>query len=250
MAVNVFLSSRVWIEPLNAFGVRHHLAALYDEVFRGHDVRMYPKRREGHLLTEGVRHLPTLLLGEINVITQGYPVLSGALACGIRRNASLIVHTWKVPGISDRRLTAQAYDVMLRCVIDRARAVVVASHNQRRQIKALGINSAVVFAPVTVDSTFWHPEPYKMDAELARFGLQRDNYVLTVGGRDRDELYGARLGRELGMMYVRATYMPASAVRWIQTELAQHGLGACSKLLEYPSDVELRALYALSLIHI
>jgi glycosyltransferase involved in cell wall biosynthesis len=83
-----------------------------------------------------------------------------------------------------------------------------------------------------------------MDVELAGFGLQRDNYVLTVGGSDRDELYGARVARTLGIPYVRATYLPAPTVQKIRTELVQNGLDQYSRLLEYPSDVELRALYA------
>jgi glycosyltransferase involved in cell wall biosynthesis len=243
MAVNVFLSSRVWAEPLNAFGLRHHVAALYEEVFRDREVRMYPREREGGLLAAGLRHLPTLLAGDVNVLAQGYPVVTGALASWVRRNPGLIMHTWKVPGISDRRLSARAYDVLLRRVINRARAVVVANHLQRRQIEALGVACPVIFAPVTVDSRFWHPEPDKMDIDLARFELKRDSYVLTVGGTDRDETYAARVAGLLGLLYVRATYDKHSAER-ARLQLACENLEGHSRILVNSSHVELRALYA------
>ena len=243
MAVNVFLSSRTWALPRNIYGVRHHVLALYQEVFQGSDLRVYPKGRESGLLADGVRHLPVLLEGDINILAPGYPIVSGALASWVKRDPGLVVHTWKVPGVSDGRLSARGYDLLLRRVIDRARAVVVASHTQRRQIEAFGVGCPVVFAPVTIDSEFWHPEPDQIDTDLAKFGLKRESYVLTVGGNDRDEHYGARLSRELGISYVRATNSVEYAQR-IEAELSRSGLNDHATLLVHPADTELRALYA------
>ena len=122
MVVNLFLSSHIWVKPLNAFGVRQHVAALYEDVFRGYDVRVFPKDSTTALLADGLLHFPALLGGKVNVIAPGYPVVAGALASWVRRNPGLIVHTWKVPGMSDERRSARAYDCLLRRVIGRARA--------------------------------------------------------------------------------------------------------------------------------
>lgn len=240
--INVFLSSRDWAVPRNELGVRHHVTTLYEEVFRGHEVHVYPRSLEAGLLKAAVLHLPALLDGQVNVLTPGYPIVAGALASWTKRDPGLIVHTWKVPGRSDDRPSARIYDSMLRRVIERARTVVVASQLQRRQIEALGVGCSVLFAPVTVDSSFWHP-PDAFDGDIAKFGLVPDGYVLTVGGNDRDECYGALLGRELGLQYVRATATSAYA-RHIEMELARHSLAEDAKLLVFPSDTELRALYA------
>lgn len=245
MAVNLFLSTHIWTLPLNAFGVRQHVAALYEEVFRGCDVRVYPKGPTGNLLADVLRHLPALLAGEVNVnvLAPDYPVVAGALASWVRRNPGLIVHTWKVPGVSDERLSARAYDFLLRRVIDRARAVVVVSMTQKRQLEAMGVSCPVVFVPVSVDSQFWHADPVGMDDVLAHFGLEKRGYVLTVGGPDRDETYAAQVARMMGLPYVRATYNihTAEAAR---LQLASENLESYTHILIKPSDVELRALYA------
>lgn len=243
MAVNLFLSTHTWTLPLNAFGVRQHVAALYEEVFRGCDVCVYPKGSTGNLLADVLRHLPALLGGEVNVLAPDYPVVVGALASWVRRNPGLIVHTWKVPGVSDERLSARAYDFMLRRVIDRARAVVVVSMTQKRQLEALGVSCPVVFVPVSVDSQFWHADPVGMDDVLAHFGMKKRGYVLTVGGHDRDETYAAQVARMMGLPYVRATYNihTAEAAR---LQLASENLESHTHILIKPSDVELRALYA------
>ncbi len=206
MVVNLFLSRHTWTLPLNAFGVRQHVAALYEEVFRGCDIRIYPKGPVGGPLTAGLRYLPALRSGEINVIAPGYPVVAGALASWVRRNPGFIVHTWKVPMGADERLSARAHDFLLHRVIDRARAVVVVNMTQKRQLEAMGIACPVVFAPVSVYSQFWQPNPDGMDDVLTHFGLEISGYVLTVGGPDRDEIYAAQLARSLGLPYVRATY--------------------------------------------
>lgn len=243
MAVKLFLSNHVWTAPLNAFGVRQHVAALYEEVFRGSEIRVYPKNREGGLLVNGLRHLPALLSGEINILTPGYPILTGALATWVSRNPRLIVHTWKVPGLSDERMSARAYDFLLRRVINRARAVVVASKNQGRQLKALGVSCPVVFAPVSVDSQSWRADPEGLDDVLLNFGLAKHGYVLTVGSTDRDETYAATVASRLGLLYVRATYDIHTAERAL-VQLARENLESHTRILIRPSAVELRALYA------
>lgn len=243
MVVNLFLSNHVWITPLNEFGVRQHVKALYEEVFRGNDVRLYPKGPSGVLLADGIRHLPALLAGEVNVLTPGYPVVAGALASWVKRNPGLIVHTWKVPGVSDERLSARAYDLLLHRVIDRARAVVVVSMMQKRQLEALGISCPVVLAPVSVDSVFWHADPDGSDDILLHFGFKKKGYVLTVGGSDRNEIYGAKVARILGMPYLRATYDIHTAER-ARLHLARERLESHSRILVNPSDVELRVLIA------
>ena len=243
MVVNLFLSTHVWTLPLNAFGVRQHVAALYEEVFRGCDVRVYPKRPTGRLLVDVLRHLPALLAGEVNVLAPDYPVVAGALASWVRRNPGFIVHTWKVPGVSDERLSARVYDYLLRRVIDRARAVVVVSMTQKRQLEALRVPCPVVFAPVPVDCLFWHADPVGMDHVLTHFGLSKRGYVLTAGGIDRDEVYAAKLASVLGITYVRASWNADSAER-ARLQLARENLESHSRILINPSDVELRALYA------
>ena len=243
MAVNLLLSTHVWTLPLNAYGVRQHVAALYEEVFRGCDVRVYPKRPTGNLLSDVLRHLPVLLGDEVNVLAPDYPVVAGALATLVRRNPALIVHTWKVPGVSDERLSARVYDFMLRRVIDRARSVVVVSMTQKRQLEALGVSCTVLFVQVSVDSRFWHPDPVGMDDLLAHFGLEKRGYVLTVGGSDRDEAYAAHVAGMMGLPYVRATYNVHTA-ETARLQLASENLESHSRILIKPSDVELRALYA------
>jgi len=229
--------------PLNAFGVRQHVAALYEEVFRGCDVRVYPKRPTGRLLVDVLRHLPALLAGEVNVLAPDYPVVAGALASWVRRNPGFIVHTWKVPGVSDERLSARIHDYLLRRVIGCARAVVVVSMAQKRQLEAIGVTCPVVFAPVSVDCRFWHADPVSMDDVLVHFGLAKRGYVLTAGGIDRDEIYAAKLASLLGLSYVRASWDVDSAER-ARLQLARENLEGHSRILINPSDVELRALYA------
>jgi glycosyltransferase involved in cell wall biosynthesis len=242
MTVNIFLSSHIWKLPRNINGVRHHVKALYEEVFRGRDVQFMPTGPDHGLLRDGLRYVPTLFRGTINVLTPGYPVLAGALALTLRSDLNLIVHTWKVPGYSDDRISAHLYDSMLTRVIRRALAVVVVSHLQKRQLEAMGLNCPVFFSPVTVDTNYWHPLPVDRDSVLASFNLTNDGYVLTVGGNDRDEVHGARLAKSLGIPYVRASN-DKNAIIYAGLELERHGFRENCKLLLSPKDNELRALY-------
>lgn len=243
MTVNLFLSSYTWAGARSAFGPLHHFRCLYEEVFRDHQVSVFPKQLESNLIASGIRHVPAMLKGDINVLAQGYPIIAGALTSLLRRDPRIIVHTWKVPGISDDRLTAHAYDIALRRSIERARAVVVASVTQKRQLEMLEVPCPVVFAPVTVDSSFWHPETPNLEEALARFKLERDGYVLTVGSTDRDEIYAAVVARMLGLTYVRSSWGRRYAEH-AREQLAARKLDGHTRILVNPSDIELRALYA------
>lgn len=241
MRVNVLLSSRAWLLPRNQYGVRQHVKALYEEAFRGCDVRFFPISSDGHILGAGLRHVPALLQGSINVLTPGYPVVSGAVALALRRELGLVVHTWKVPGHTDPRAGARLYDFLLARVVRNARAVVVVSQLQVRQFEAMGLSCPVFFSPVTADTGYWCPVDDTSEV-LSCFGLNENGYVLTVGGNDRDELYGARLARLLQLPYVRATNDPSTAQR-VRKELERAYLWDGSRILASPSDEELRVLY-------
>jgi len=243
MTVNLFLSSYTWAGARSPFGPLHHFRSLYEEVFRDYEVSVFPKELESNLIASGMKHVPAVLKGDINVLAQGYPIIAGALTSLLRRDPRIIVHTWKVPGITDERLTARAYDVVLRRSIGKARAVVVASMPQKRQVEALEVPCPVVFAPVTVDSSFWRPEPPNLEEALARFKLKRDGYVLTVGSTDRDETYAAVVARMLGLTYVRSSWGHRYAER-AREQLAARNLDGHTRILVNPSDIELRALYA------
>lgn len=245
MAVNLLMSTHTWTQPLNAAGLRQHVLALYEEVFRGQDVRVFPNRPRRTLALEVAQHLPHVLAGDLNVLAPDYPIVTGAVASFLKRDPRLIVHTWKVPGFSDPRPTARIYDVMLRRAIARARAAVVVNLAQKRQLENVGVRCPVLFAPVSVDATFWRSDAEDIDGVVSRFGLEVGSYLLTVGGSDRDELYTAYLARSLDRQYVRATYDPDVAAR-ARAQLEAAGLASRCRVLLNPSYEELRALYTKS----
>src|SRR5258708_11979411 len=147
MTVNLFLSSYTWAGARSVFGPLHHFRCLYEEVFRDHEISVFPKQLESNLITSGMQHVPAMLKGDINVLAQGYPIIAGALTSLLRRDPRIIVHTWKVPGISDDRLTAHAYDTALRRSIERTRTVGVASGTHKRQIELLHVPCPYVTPP-------------------------------------------------------------------------------------------------------
>jgi glycosyltransferase involved in cell wall biosynthesis len=243
MAVNLFLSSHVWLGARSPNGPKHHFRLLYEEVFRGHAIAVFPKRPDSWLLLGAVRNVPAVLQGDLNVLGPGYPVISGALASLVKRDPRIIVHTWKVPGATDHHLTAHAYDAALRRAMGLAKAVVVASLVQKRQIEAIGVSCPVLFAPVTVDSVFWHPDPHDRQNVLNRFDLRERGYILTVGGTDRNERYAAVVAKSLGLTYVRSTY-DIEIAELARNELSRSDLAENIRVLVNPSDTEVRALYA------
>jgi hypothetical protein len=245
--VNIFLSTYVWVGTRSKHGPSHHVKCLYEEIFKNEETAYYPDREVRSMVAEGFKCIPIVLKGKLNVITQGYPIITGALASLIKRDPGLIVHTWKVPGATNNHFTARIYDVLLRRVIDSASAVVVASLMQARQIRALGVSCPIVFAPVTTDSVFWCPDPPELDEVLTKFKLESNKYVITVGGPDRDEIYAAIVADKLGLTYVRATYDNEVAQR-ARMLLVEENLESNTQILMYPTDIELRALYAGALL--
>lgn len=243
MKISIFYSRDIWLQPLNEFGLQQHVFALYQEVFRGYRTRIFPKKRAGGMVVDGLRHVPAVWAADLAVLCPDYPVLAGALASMLKLGRSYIVHTWKVPGYTDNRLTARIHDTLLRQVIRRARAVVVASPMQKEQLESLGVRCPVLFAPVSVDTAFWRPAPPELDEYQSRFGLRRNEYVLTVGGSDRDEAYAARVANLLNLRYVRSTYSPYWAAH-AKATLAAEGLEDNAVIIVNPSHTELRSLYA------
>lgn len=232
---------------MNSDGVRQHVAALYEEVFRDFDLRIFPKSLSHGFITDVIRHFLVLPFGKFNVLSQGYPFATGALWTWLQRDLGLIVHTWKVPGLSDERLTAKINDTLLRRVISSARAVVVVSMTQKRQLESMKISCPVFFARVSVDSQFWHSDAFRSPGVLKKFGLERGAYVLTAGGPDRDEVYAAQVAKLFGLTYVRASWDNNTTKRSIQV-LASNNLDAHAQILENPTDIELRSLYANSFL--
>jgi len=242
--VNIFLSSFVWSQPRPGSGIRHHVLDLYSRVFSNEGYVVYPTRPVSFDILGALWHLTKFKSGTFNVVTQGYPVIAAFLALLLGMRVRLIVHTWKVPGHTDDRLTARLYDLALDRLIRSADLVVVASEQQRRQLSEKYPKIRICFAPVTVDCEYWSPD---RDAEgdpavLSNFGLKRERYVLTVGGNDRDERFGILLARELGLKYVRATNdrQLVGQVAAIRDEL---GAADVAKVLLNVSDGELRVLY-------
>lgn len=244
MKVNLLLANDVWTRPLNQYGVRQHVSALYEEVFFGCDsLNIFPKSRSKNLFVDTLRHLPIALAGDVTILCPGYPVVVGALASWGRRHTKFVVHTWKFPNALADSLSAKIYDSLLSRVIRRAHTVVVPSMLQKSLLEAQGLACPVLFAPVSVDSHFWHPDPVDGEYILSRYGLTRNAYVLTVGGSDRDEIYAAQLSRILRLRYVRATYSPLRATH-AASELKRANLHEDALILVKSTDVELRALYA------
>lgn len=243
MKVSIFYSNVYWTRPLNEFGLRQHVFDLYQEVFRDRERRIYPKRASGSTVLDGVYHAPAVWAAELAVLCPDYPVVAGVLASCLKRDLSFIVHTWKVPGFTDNRIGARIHDILLRRLINRASTLVVASLMQKKQLEKLGASCPVIFAPVSVDSSFWRPDPPELDECLSSYGLTRNGYVLTVGGSDRDEAYSARVARLLNLRYVRATYSSKYAQVAKDILLAER-LEQDAVILVNPSRTELRSLYA------
>jgi glycosyltransferase involved in cell wall biosynthesis len=243
MSINIFLSTYSWTLPLNSFGVRQHVVALYDQVFMDQGHRIFPTRPINNLALNVLRHFLPALLGKLNVVSQGYPFILGGLISLLRPDPKLIVHTWQIPGSTEDRLSSKVNDILLRHIARRASAVVVVSLAQKRQFEAIGVSCPVLLAKVSVDSKFWHANPVEADDVLREFNLTKEGYILTAGGPDRDEIYASKVARLLGLTYVRASWDAATTARSRQ-QLADHGLDAHSLILTNPSDIELRSLYS------
>lgn len=239
--INIFFSSYSWIRDRNEDGLRHHLFELYTTVFKEWPYETYPKEAGSTNVTDALKHLSKIRPHTLNIIAPGYPVLSACLAICVNIKARFIVHTWKVPGISDERLSARMYDAALDRVMRHADLIVVASRRQHQEVEKRYPDKTVIFVPVTVDHRFWAPQKSEEKC-LSLHGLHLDNYILTVGGNDRDEEFGIILSEQLNKLYVRATNDPETAQ--VATEkIDQYGAGERAKVLFNVTDRELRYLY-------
>jgi len=239
--VNILLPDLSYSSPRNKAGVRHHLYDLYTSVFHGQDTRVYPTEKVQNILYSAIRDLFRVRSGSLNVVTQGYSVLTVYAAALLWKDIRIIVHTWKVPGFSDKRITASVYDYLLDKVINKSMMVVVASKKQERQIRLLYPDVQTFFAPVTVDTKFWSPGE-DTTRLLSRYGLKENNYILTVGGNDRNEEICMKVAERLGVPYIRVTKnQPViDHVKAVEKALNKPGI---TTILSNISDTDLIALY-------
>jgi len=239
--VNILLPDFSYSYARNEAGVRHHLYELYTKVFSGQNVNILPAIKARNILSAAIRSFFTIRSGSLNVVTQGHSVLATYAATMIRRDIRIIVHTWKVPGFSDDKITAYIYDYILRKLIRKSLIIVVASRKQERQLKGLFPSVPTFFAPVTVNTEFWMPKT-NIAPLLVTYGLKESSYVLTVGGNDRNEEIGMRVAGLLGLQYVRVTKNQSviDRIKVVEKELNMSGM---TIILSNIGDADLRVLY-------
>jgi len=243
---NIFLPNLSYISPRNRSGIRHHLFDLYSNVFDGQVVTVLPVDNVHNLLLKAALNYSKIVSGSLNVVTQGYSVLSSYAAMLTMPDIHIIVHTWKVPGHTDGRLTSKIYDYFLSQIIKKSVLTVVASKKQEREIRALFPHVRILFAPVTVDSTFWTPECDQPDV-LEKYNLEKDRFILTVGGNDRYEEISLGVAEWLGVQYIRVT-RNKSIVNLVRETERKMGLSGKTIILNNISDTELISLYRNALI--
>lgn len=203
--VNIFLPEIEYTQSRNSNKVKHHVFDLYTNVFDNFSkVRVFPIKKYSNIFNAVFPHYREIKAESVNVITQGYSVLSVFFAQIIKKDIISIIHTWNVPGFSEERLTSKIYAFFLKSVINNALLIVVASKKQKKQLEVAFPLTHSFFAPVTVDSNYWNPKNAKSEV-LHRLDLNKNEYILTVGGNDRNELAGIALARELRMPYVRVS---------------------------------------------
>ncbi len=239
--INILLPDLSYSYVRNEAGVRHHLYELYTKVFGGQNVNVFPTRKVNNILYSAIRDFIKIRPGSLNVVTQGYSVLATYAAAMIWKDIRIIVHTWKVPGFSDDKITAYIYDYVLSKLISKSLMVVVASKKQERQMQVLFPSVSTFFAPVTVDTGFWSP---KTDSHhlLVKHGLKESAYVLTVGGNDRNEEIGMKVSGLLGIPYVRVT-KNQSVIDNVKTVEKKLNMSGMTILLSNISDADLAILY-------
>jgi len=239
--VNILLPDLSYSHARNEAGVRHHLYELYTKVFNGQNVNVLPTRKVHNILYSAIRNLFKISPGSLNVATQGYSVLTTYAAAMIWKDIRIIVHTWKVPGFSDDKITAYIYDYVLKKLISKSLVVVVASKKQERQMEVLFPSVPIFFAPVTVNTEFWTPKT-NIDRLLVKCGLKESGYVLTVGGNDRNEEVSMRVSGLLEVPYVRVTKNQSviDHVKVVEKKLNMSGM---TIILSNISDADLAILY-------
>ena len=238
---NILLPDIMYVIKRNESGVNHHLFELYSKVFNGPKVSILPVRGGHNILYSAILNFLKISPGSLNVVTQGYSVLTMYVASLILRDIRIIVHTWKVPGFSDNRITAHIYDYMLGRLVRKSLIVVVASKKQERQVKELFPFVLTFFAPVTVDADFWNSKKNTL-CTLAKNSLNQDGYVLTVGGNDRNEEVSMGVAKLLGLSYVRVT-KNQSVIAHVKAVEKKMNMTGTTLILSNISDIDLIALY-------
>lgn len=244
--VNILLPDISYIRPRNQSGTVHHLYDTYSQVFDNQEVRVLPIDNIQNIYLKSLVNYHKIKGNSLNVVTQGYSVLSTYAAALMKPNIEIIVHTWKVPSYSDNRVTAKINDFFLRQIIKKSILVAVASKKQERQLRDLFPYVPRCFAPVTVDSSFWNTESAKISI-LEKYLLQQERFVLTVGGNDRREEFGMLAAQRLKVKYVRVTKNQPIVDLVRQTE-RKLGLSGTTLILNGINDSDLISLYRHALV--
>ena len=106
-SINIFLPGVEYTEDRNNNKVKHHLFDLYSSVFRNFpNVRVFPTRKYPNIFYAFLSHYIKIERNSINVITQGYSVLSIFFAQITRKDVFSVIHTWNIPGFSEERLSS------------------------------------------------------------------------------------------------------------------------------------------------
>ena len=241
LRVNILLPSFRYTIMRNDTSVRHHLYDLYTKAFNLQNVSILPKKKVSSILAGAIKNWAQIESGTLNVVTQGYSVLAVYAATVFRRDIHIIVHTWKVPGYSDKKITAYLYDFFLGRLISKSLMVVVASKKQERQINTLFRSIPTFFAPVTIDPMFWRAAPNN-NSILTKYGLKESGFLLTVGGNDRNEEISMRVAELLGIPFVRVT-INQSVINHIKVLEKKLNISKETIILKNISDADLIALY-------
>jgi glycosyltransferase involved in cell wall biosynthesis len=241
LKVNLFLPGINYTCKKGDTNVRHHLYELYTKVFSCQDISIYPVKQFNNVLQNVLVNFFKIGSGKVNVVTQGYSVFSVYIASVLFHDMRIIVHTWKVPGFSDRGIGSYVYDYCLSRLIKKSFAVIVASKKQERQVNSLFHTAKTFFVPVTVDSNYWNFEKNNSYV-LEKYNLKADGFLLTVGGNDRDEQKSIKVSELLGIPFVRVT-INQSVVENIRS--LEKALNTSKKaiILKNISDADLITLY-------
>ncbi len=239
--VNLFLPDISYAKPRNSSGTRHHLFETYAKVFETSELAIFPVDGSRSLVARTLQNYFEIESATLNVVTQGYSVLSAYAAQKTKKEIHTLVHTWKVPGVSDGSHFSKIYDYCLANLIKRSLLTIVANKKQQRELQTIFPEACVHFAPVSVDSKFWTNEQVDMDL-LQSYGLKKQEFLLTVGGNDRNEELGILVSDKLGMQYVRVTRNQV-IVELIQRTEAKLGTENKTLILNNISDAELLSLY-------
>jgi glycosyltransferase involved in cell wall biosynthesis len=240
--VNIFLSTKRWTKTLaDGVDLKQHVYALYERVFEEKEMELFPKESDISFVKGVYRYLYIAYKSKLNILCPDYPVILGFILSIIKFKNNNVFHTWVVPFHSKNSLKAFLFDVIKYLGMFRSLAIVVASSHQKELLRKIGINKPIFFSPVSVDSNFWFHESCK--DTLAKFGLEKGSYVLTVGGSDRDEIYSAKLAKILKLNYVRCGY-DKDILALAKINLNKQDLLGHTTFIHNPSHAELRVLYS------